>query len=162
MGQNEHHEQQPECGGRHDEHVDGSDTECVVAYEGAPSRRRRVQSARHVLGNGCLTDLNAELEQLTVDARCTPERVGEAYLADQFAGLGEPWASAPTVSATASRVESPAGATGPRWPASQEISFRGSGATPVEPHPHQPIDRTQPQTDRTLTLQDRNLVTQGD
>jgi len=40
-----------------------------------------------VLGDGGLTDLNTELERLTVVARRTPERVGKAYLADQFAGF---------------------------------------------------------------------------
>ena len=37
----------------------------------------------HVLGDGGLRDVDAELEQLAVHAGCSPERVGEAYLPDE-------------------------------------------------------------------------------
>ena len=69
--EDEHHEQEPEGRRGHDKHVDGSDAECLVAQKAAPGRRWRVRPAHHVLGYGCLTDLDTELEQLTVDARRT-------------------------------------------------------------------------------------------
>jgi hypothetical protein len=47
--------------------------------EGAFGRRRQIPS------NGGLTDLDAEVEQFAVDARCAPERVVEAHLPDQVA-----------------------------------------------------------------------------
>jgi hypothetical protein len=43
--------------------------------------------SRHVLGDGRLADLDAELQQLAVDARRTPERVGAAHLSDQITNL---------------------------------------------------------------------------
>ena len=87
VGQYEHYEQQPEGCRRHDEHVDGSDAECLVAQEAAPTRRWGVRSEQHVLGNGRLAELDAELKQLAVNAGRTPEWVGNAHLADQFASL---------------------------------------------------------------------------
>jgi hypothetical protein len=37
--------------------------------------------------DGGLTDLDTELEQLAMNARCTPERVGVAHLPDQITHL---------------------------------------------------------------------------
>ena len=48
-------------------------------------RRWGVRPAQHVLGDGGRTDLNPEFEQLAVNPRRSPERVGNAHLADQFA-----------------------------------------------------------------------------
>ena len=48
-----------------------------------------------VLGNRRLTDLDTELEQLAMEARRTPERVGIAHLANQPANVviysSAPW-----------------------------------------------------------------------
>jgi len=85
VGKDEHHEQEPEGRRRYYEHVDGSDAERLVAQKATPSWRWGVWPAQHVLGDGRPTDLDAKLEQLTVDARRTPEWVGEAHLTDQFA-----------------------------------------------------------------------------
>jgi hypothetical protein len=38
----------------------------------------------HILGNACLTDIDADLEKLAVDARRPPEWIGDAHLADQL------------------------------------------------------------------------------
>jgi hypothetical protein len=40
--------------------------------------------SRHILGNRSLTHIDAELEKFAVDPRRTPERVGEAHVADQL------------------------------------------------------------------------------
>src|SRR6516165_9358146 len=93
VNQDEHHEQQPECRRRHDEHVNRSDAERFGAQEAAPGRRWRLRPAHHVLGDGRLTDLDAELEQLAVNTRRTPERISEAQLADQCASLTTYWPS---------------------------------------------------------------------
>jgi hypothetical protein len=80
-------EQEPESHRRHDKHVDGSDVERLVAQEATPGRRRRVWPAHHVHGDGGLTDFYTEPEQLAMNARRTPERVGDAHLTDQFARI---------------------------------------------------------------------------
>ena len=59
-------------------------TQCVVVQE-PPGRRWGVRPAPHVPGDGGLTDLNTELEKLAANPRRTPEPVGKAHLADQFA-----------------------------------------------------------------------------
>jgi hypothetical protein len=41
----------------------------------------------HVLGNARLADIDAELEQFAMDARCAPERVGQAHVPDQLTDL---------------------------------------------------------------------------
>jgi len=44
---------------------------------------RRLERAHHVLRNGRLTDLDAQLEQLTVDPRRTPQDVVSADALDK-------------------------------------------------------------------------------
>jgi hypothetical protein len=102
-----------------------------------------VRPAQHVFRDGRLTDLNAELEQLPVDARSSPERVGKAHLTDQFACL-RVHGFAPIGTANASRAESLGGATGPQWRASPAPSFRGNAATAgrATPRPDDPRSTT--------------------
>jgi hypothetical protein len=49
--------------------------------------RRRFAAAHHVFADAALTDVDAELEQLTVDPWCTPTGILSAHLADQISGL---------------------------------------------------------------------------
>jgi hypothetical protein len=44
----------------------------------------------------------------------------------------------------------------------QHHRFEAPRPHPVQPHPDQPIDEAQPQTARTLTIEDRDLMTKGD
>src|SRR6266849_4062451 len=94
--QNDHHVKQSKRRARHDKHIDGSDTLGLIAQEATPGRGRRSSPSHHVLRNGGLADLDAELEQLAVDPRRTPERVGSAHLPNQFANLSiYRWSSGP-------------------------------------------------------------------
>ena len=56
----------------------------MIAQKAPPGRRRCPPPSHHVLGDGRLADLNAELQQLAVDPRRTPEWVGAAHLPDQI------------------------------------------------------------------------------
>src|SRR6266576_6222392 len=49
--------------------VDGGDVRCVVTQEGGPALGRRSISLDHVLRHARLSDLEAELEQLAMNAR---------------------------------------------------------------------------------------------
>jgi hypothetical protein len=40
----------------------------LIAHEAPPSWRRRIRSSYHMVGDHSLADLDAELEQLTVEA----------------------------------------------------------------------------------------------
>src|SRR4030081_1694241 len=73
--------------GRHDEHIHRSDPVSVIAEERPPSLRRRVSSPDHVFGHARLSDIDAELEQLSMDPRRSPQRIGNAHLADKLAYL---------------------------------------------------------------------------
>lgn len=56
----------------------------VVAQERGPGLGRGTTGARdHVLGDGTLRDADAQFEQLAVDPRGAPQRVGSAHLPDQ-------------------------------------------------------------------------------
>src|SRR5213592_2972009 len=63
--------EQVEANGRNNEQVHGGDIRRVVTQEGAPALGRRSASLDHVLRDARLSDLEAELEQLAMDARCS-------------------------------------------------------------------------------------------
>ncbi len=71
---------------RNDNHeeIDRSRTIHVIAEECLPTLIGIPGSAGHVLGHGGLTDLEAELQEFSVDARCAPQRIVRAHLPDQL------------------------------------------------------------------------------
>ena len=64
--------EQLEAGGRYDEQINRTNLRDVIAQEGLPALRWRPASSDHVFGHGRLGDLEAQLEQLAVDARRSP------------------------------------------------------------------------------------------
>src|ERR1700680_2554539 len=72
---------------RHDEHIHRSDPVSVVAEERPPALGRRVSSPDHVLGHARLSDIDAELEEFSMDPRRSPQRIGNAHRADKLAYL---------------------------------------------------------------------------
>src|ERR1700682_1737886 len=72
---------------RHDEHIHRSDLFSVVAEERPPALGWRVSSPDHVLGHARLSDIDAELEEFSMDPRRSPQRIGNAHLADKLAYL---------------------------------------------------------------------------
>jgi len=44
----------------------------MIAQKRLPALRRRICPARHILGNAGLPDIDPELEQFAINARCTP------------------------------------------------------------------------------------------
>src|SRR4051794_3746700 len=59
----------------------------MIAPKGPPALRRSSPPAGHVLCNARLADIEAELEQFAMNARRTPELVGQAHVLDQLAAL---------------------------------------------------------------------------
>src|SRR5260221_10739545 len=80
--------EQIEANGRDNEQIHGADVRCVVTQEGAPSLGRRSTSLDHILRDAGLSDLEAELEQLAMDARRSPQRIFGAHPPDQCAQIG--------------------------------------------------------------------------
>src|SRR3979411_3172435 len=89
----------------------------MVTQEGAPSPLRgRFASLYHILSDAGLSDLKAQLEQLAMDARRSPQRIVNAHPPDQRAQVrvdlrpASKRAGFPTpVPAEAGSVPSPAG-----------------------------------------------------
>jgi hypothetical protein len=94
MGQYQEHIKDVETDGGHREEVDGDQLLGMILQESAPSLRRRLAWAHHVFADAAFADVDAEFEQFTVDARCTPTRILSAHPADQIADLaGNEWSS---------------------------------------------------------------------
>src|SRR6266487_1095489 len=79
--------EQIEPNGRDNEQVHGADVRCVVTQEGAPALGRRSTSLDHILRDAGLSDLEAELEQLAMNARRSPQRIFRAHPPDQRAQI---------------------------------------------------------------------------
>ena len=79
------HIEQVEANGRGNEQVHGCDARRMVTQEGAPPRGGRSPSLDHILRDAGLSDLKAELEQLAVDARRSPQRIVNAHPSDEHA-----------------------------------------------------------------------------
>src|SRR5258705_7434637 len=77
--------EQIKANGRDNEQVHGGDVRCVVTQEGAPSLGRRATSLDHILRDAGLTDLEAELEQLAMNARRSPQGIFCAHPPEQRA-----------------------------------------------------------------------------
>src|SRR5215813_10149270 len=87
--------EQLEADRRHDEQICGGNSRCLIAQEGRPTLTRSSGAFDHVLGDGRLGDLDAELEQLAMNPGRTPQPVGAAHLPDQIADLsGDRWTAA--------------------------------------------------------------------
>ena len=127
--------------GRNDEQIDGGDVGGVIAQERSPTRRGWATTSAHVLGDSRLSDVDAEFQQLAMDARRAPKRVIAADCPDQIADLGRDLRPADTTSRLPAPVETEAAP----MPANQRLGLeddRGSEQRreqPVEPDEDQPI-----------------------
>jgi hypothetical protein len=61
--------------GRDGEEIDGGKLFGVVFQKRSPGLRGRFGKSDHVLSDGCLGDIDTEFEQLTVNSRCSPEKI---------------------------------------------------------------------------------------
>src|SRR5258708_4726683 len=86
-----------ECDRRQDKEVDRRDAVDVIAEKRPPALRRWPRVAAHVPSDRRLRDLEAELEQLTMNTRRAPKRVRTAHLANERAQLSRGLRSANTV-----------------------------------------------------------------
>jgi hypothetical protein len=105
VAENDHDVEKPERAGDNDEHIPGGDAVDMIPQKGPPSRGGGLGALDHVLGHRGLADSDPELEEFTVNARRTRQRIGSS------GGLGsghhgQPWGgrAAPNVSANASRA----------------------------------------------------------
>src|SRR5262249_17370230 len=96
------------------EEVDGHGRRQVTVQERAPRLRRWPPAATHVLADAGFSNVNAEFQQLTVDAWCAPQRVLSTHSLNQLTEMvRNGWASWPPVMALP-RPEQPEGVAMPR------------------------------------------------
>jgi hypothetical protein len=72
VAQDDEHEEDLEGQGGDDKEIDGGRAREVVSKERHPSVIGIRRSSRHVPGNGCLTDIEAEFQEFTMDPWRTP------------------------------------------------------------------------------------------
>src|SRR5271169_6845508 len=72
---------------RHDEQIHRRDAVGMVIKKRLPALRRWFSSLDHIFGNARLSGTDPGLEQLSVDPRRSPQRIGDAHLADRLAYL---------------------------------------------------------------------------
>ena len=80
-------EEQPEADRRHNQEVHGGDAGRMVAEKSLLGLRRPSPTPRHVLGDGRLRDLDPKLKQFAMDARRSPQPIGQAHVPDQAPNL---------------------------------------------------------------------------
>src|SRR6516164_6010802 len=91
------HQNEEDAKGRsgHGEEVDRHQLAYVVIEEGLPALRRRSTLSGQESRHGSFRDLDTKLEQLSMDAGRTPQRVSCGHLPDQGSNLGNGfWATA--------------------------------------------------------------------
>src|SRR5215472_6281419 len=59
----------------------------MIVEKRAPCLRGRFRLANHVFGHRRVRYLDAELEKLTMDPRCSPQGIGQAHLPNQLANF---------------------------------------------------------------------------
>src|ERR1700681_40922 len=67
-----------------DEQIHRRDAVGMIVEKCFPTLGRRPSTRGHILGYAGLPDFDTELEQLSMDPWSSPERIGDAHLADQL------------------------------------------------------------------------------
>src|SRR5713101_2938200 len=117
--------------------------------ERLPPLGRRSPSPRHILCNGDLSDIDAELEKLAMNPWCAPQWVGETHLANELTDFFP----AP--------IRSEAGT----MPADHGLrpddlqSVQHARCQPIQPGKHQTVDAAEGQSLRRFTSQHVKLMT---
>src|ERR1700716_2768472 len=83
MPHNQQAVEQPKRDCRDDEQIHRRDAVGMIIEKCFPTLGRRPSTPGHILGYAGLTDIDAELEKLAVDARRAREWICDAHLADQ-------------------------------------------------------------------------------
>src|ERR1700686_4992878 len=84
MTHNQQAIEQPKRDCRHHEQVHRGNPISMVTKERPPSRRGRNPPPHHIFGHAGLADIDAQLEKLAMDPRCSSQRIGAAHLADKL------------------------------------------------------------------------------
>ena len=163
MPQDQKSIQQPERDRGDHEQIHRRDAVRVISKKRLPSLGWRTPSSRHVLGNGGLPDIDAELEQFAMNPRCTPKRVLNTHVSNELTNLQRSlW------SATArSRFPPPIGSESGPVPTDHCLRFENfqgiqhAGHKTIQPSKHQAIDALEGRSFGRFALQDVELMAQN-
>ena len=144
------------------EEVDRDELADVIRQKRTPGLGRRGPTTHHVVPDRGFGDRDTEFQQLAVDARGTPGRVGVAHLAyEHLNGARDAW---PTGSARPT-LPAPIAPKPSSMPPENGVGLDDdersppSGPQVTEPRPEQPVNGPQPRAPAGLSLQDRSLMT---
>ena len=84
MTEDYEHIENTKRGGRHGEEIHRGQVRYVIFEKSPPSLRRRFSMTGHVLRNRGLRDLNAQLEQFSMDSWCAPSNVRRLHFMDEI------------------------------------------------------------------------------
>src|ERR1700758_499596 len=161
MSQHQKHVKNLEAKGGHSEEVDRDQLLGVILQERAPGLRRRLAAAHHVFAYAALPDVDAQLEQLPVNAGCTPTRILPAHPADQISNLARNDGSSRLAMPD---LPGPEKAEASTMPGQDGLGLNdGQRRAPAAPHPGQPdpeeaVPGSQPGTFSRGTLPHADLV----
>ncbi len=163
MPQDQKSIQQPERDRGDHEQIHRRDAVRVISKKRLPSLRWRTSSSRHVLGNGGLPDIDAELEQFAMNPRCTPKRVHNTHVSNELTNLQQSlW------SATArSRFPPPIGSESGPVPTDHRLRFENfqgiqhARNKTIQPSKHQAIDALEGRSFGRFALQNVELMAQN-
>ena len=79
VGEHDEDEEDAEASGGHGEEVDRDQVADMVGEERPPGLRGLGAPLRHEPGDGALGDVDAELQELAVDARRTPQGIRRGH-----------------------------------------------------------------------------------
>jgi hypothetical protein len=146
---------------RHHEKVHFDNAIGMVTKERLPPLRGRSPPPCHILGDAALADLDAELEKFSVDPRRSPQRVGDAHLADQPENFQRRNWSAAAVPRFPAPIRSETGTMptddGIRLHNRQRLD--GVWHQTIQPNKDQAIHRTEGQSLRQMPALDVKLMT---
>src|SRR5260370_38931264 len=77
--------EQPKRDCRQHEQVHRGNPNSMGTKERPPSLRGTDPPPHHIFGHAGLADIDAKLQKLAMDPRCSPQRIGAAHLADKLA-----------------------------------------------------------------------------
>jgi hypothetical protein len=124
-----------------DKKVDRRNAIRMIVQKGPPALRRWQPAAAHIPSDCRLSDLEAELEQFTMNAWGAPERVRPAHLGNERAQLSRDLRSANTVARSPAPIHSISGAV----PANDRLRpdnrnrAQNGGKPAIEPNEQKPI-----------------------
>src|SRR5262249_32785797 len=146
-----------------DEQIHRRDAIRVISKERLPSLEWGTPFSRHVLGNSGLPDIDDELEQFAMNARCAPERVRNTHVSNELTNLQRClW------SATArSRFPAPIGSESGAVPTDHRLRFENFQSIQharnktIQPSKHQAIDALESCSFGRFALHDVELMAQN-